>query len=89
MQLATKTLAAIDSALEADGGASYRHNLLLALQEMQESDAFSGEEERYPRKHLGMSQIGKKCALHLWLQWRWAVWKKPEARMLRLFNRGH
>lgn len=89
MQLATKTLAAIDAALEADGGAKYRGLLLSALQEMKESDAFSAEEEKHPRKHLGISQIGKKCALSLWLQWRWAVWKKPEARMLRLFNRGH
>lgn len=89
MQLATQTLALIDKALEADGGAAYRHNLWLAIQEMQDSDAFAPEEEKHPRKHLGISQIGKKCALQLWLQWRWAVWKRPEARMVRLFNRGH
>lgn len=89
MQLATKTLKAIDAALEIDGGAKYRGQLLSALKEMEESDAFSCEEEKHPRKHLGISQIGKKCALALWLQWRWAVWKKPEARMLRLLNRGH
>ena len=89
MILATKTLELIDKALEADRGAAYRRNLWLAMEEMKDSDAFNPEEEKHPRKHLGMSSIGDACALHLWLLFRWAVWDRTEGRMLRLFNRGH
>lgn len=41
------------------------------------------------RKHLGASVIGEPCYRKLWFIFRWA--KKPtfDARMLRLFNRGH
>ncbi len=87
MQLAIKTKQAIDRALELDGGASFRKHLQDAMKEV--GDAFSPDEELHPRKHLGASLIGRACDRYLWLSWRWAFWKKPAARMIRLFNRGH
>ena len=87
MQLAIKTKQAIDAALERDGGASFRDHLKKALPEI--NDAFEPEEEKHPRKHLGASLIGRPCERFLWLSWRWAFWKRPGARMVRLFNRGH
>lgn len=86
MLLATKTLAAIDAALEADGGARWRGLLKEAVLEL--TDAFSTKEEGF-RRHLGASVIGKPCARELWYGWHWC--KKPafEGRVLRLFNRGH
>lgn len=44
------------------------------------------EKQRY---HLGVSMIGNKCDRWLWLSFRWAVIKKFNGRMLRLFKRGH
>lgn len=87
MQLAIKTKQAIDTFLERDGGASFRRHLHEAMKEV--GDAFAPEEELHPRKHLGASLIGRPCDRFLWLSWRWAFWKKPVARMIRLFNRGH
>lgn len=41
------------------------------------------------RRHLGASQIGKRCERALWYSFRWA--KSPEfsGRIMRLFHRGH
>lgn len=41
------------------------------------------------RAHLGASLIGKMCKRELFYGFRWAVRRKFEGRMLRLFNRGH
>lgn len=41
------------------------------------------------RDHLGASMIGRECSREIWYSWRWAVNRKHDARMLRLFNRGH
>lgn len=41
------------------------------------------------RRHLGASAIGGKCAREVWFGFRWAKRIYHEARMLRLFNRGH
>jgi ribosomal protein S27E len=41
------------------------------------------------RTHLGASEIGEECLRRLWYLWRWIRNKQFEARMLRLFNRGH
>ena len=87
MQLAIKTKQAIDRALELDGGASFRRHLQEAMKDV--GDAFAPDEDLHPRKHLGASLIGRPCDRFLWLSWRWAFWKKPAARMIRLFNRGH
>lgn len=87
MELALQTKAAIDAALELDGGAKYRGLLGKAILEI--GDAFEPEQEKHPRKHLGASLIGRECDRYLWLSWRWAFWKKFPAQMIRLFNRGH
>jgi len=41
------------------------------------------------RNHLGASIIGKECARQLWYTFRWAKRIAHDARLLRLFNRGH
>lgn len=41
------------------------------------------------RPHLGASLIGTHCARALWYTFRWCTPAQHEARMLRLFARGH
>lgn len=41
------------------------------------------------RPHLGASLIGRSCERALWYGWRWATRPAHEARVLRLFQRGH
>lgn len=41
------------------------------------------------RSHLGASLIGHECSRYLWYVFRWVKAEKYDARMLRLFNRGH
>ena len=86
MLLAAKTLAAIDSALEADGGARFRGIQKQTFSEL--TDAFSTKEEGF-RRHLGASLIGRPCARDLWYSHHWCKEKKFSGRILRLFNRGH
>lgn len=47
------------------------------------------EQERDPRGHLGASVIGGPCKRAIWYGFRWAKRPHWDARMLRLFNRGH
>lgn len=41
------------------------------------------------RSHLGASIIGRSCARQLWYTFRWATRNYFDARVLRLFQRGH
>lgn len=41
------------------------------------------------RWHLGASIIGNECSRYLWYTYRWFASETFDARMLRLFNRGH
>lgn len=41
------------------------------------------------RAHLGASLIGRPCSRALWYSFRWATRQQHEARILRLFARGH
>lgn len=84
--IATKTLAAIEAAIEADGGAKFRQLSETTLPKME--DAYRGASSPF-RKHLGVSLIGKECARELALSFRWAAKKPIPARLQRLFNRGH
>lgn len=86
MHLATKTLQAIEDALQKDQGATYRGHLgqLMPLA----GDAYRTDEDDW-RDHLGASLIGRECAREIWYGFRWATLKKFDGRMLRLFNRGH
>lgn len=86
MLVATKTLEAIEKAMYADQGASFRGHLgrLMPLA----ADAYSTKEDLW-RDHLGASLIGRECGRELWYSFRWATEKRFDGRMLRLFNRGH
>lgn len=42
-----------------------------------------------PRRHLGASLIGRDCERQLWYSFRWALTKRFDGRMLRLFEVGH
>ena len=86
MQIATKTLAAIEAALVKDQGAKFR-GLLGELMPLA-GDAYSTKEESF-RNHLGASLIGRECSRELWYSFHWCLDKKFDGRMLRLFNRGH
>lgn len=83
---ASKTLAAIENAIRADQGASYRQHLQQVLPHI--GDAYRGHDEPF-RTHLGASVIGGECGRAIWYGFHWAT--KPEfgGRILRLFNRGH
>lgn len=86
MQLATKTLTAINACLESDQGATYRQFLQKVIPHI--GDAYRGADEGF-RTHLGASLIGKPCARQIWYGFRWARKSHFDGRMLRLFNRGH
>lgn len=47
------------------------------------------EKENNHRTHLGASLIGRECSRQLWYIFRWAKQVHHEARILRLFARGH
>lgn len=51
--------------------------------------AIEDKQEGGFRDHLGASVVGRMCEREIWYIWRWAVKKKHEARILRLFDRGH
>ena len=85
---ATKTEAAIDRAIEADGGNRFRELLEYHLPRIADAYRKDDAADNY-RSHLGASQIGKKCERALWLGWRWSYARSFRARILRLFNRGH
>ncbi|MAB58197.1 MAG: hypothetical protein CL524_11685 [Aequorivita sp.] len=41
------------------------------------------------RNHYGVSQIGKSCKRASWYDFHWMTLKEYQARILRIFNRGH
>lgn len=84
--LATKTLDAIEAAIHADQGGSFRENLGRVIPHM--GDAFRGKDEGF-RSHMGASLIGGECARSIWYGFNWAVKPKFKGQLLRLFNRGH
>lgn len=83
---ASKTLAAIDAAIEADQGGSYRQHLQNVLPHI--GDAYRGTEDGF-RSHLGASVLGQECGRAIWYGFRWFTKAKFSGRILRLFNRGH
>lgn len=84
--LATKTMEAINAALIADQGATYRQLLQKVLPHI--GDAYRGADLPF-RSHMGASGLGKKCDRAIWYGFRWAHEPQFDGRMLRLFNRGH
>lgn len=83
---ATKTLAAINAALEYDQGARFRELERINLPLIE--DAYRGKEDNR-RNHLGASILGQDCHRSTWYTYRWATEKTFDGRLLRLFNRGH
>ena len=86
IRLATKTMLAIDAALELDQGARYREILGTVIPHI--GDAFRAEQESF-RAHMGASIIGQECGRAIWYGFRWYTKPKFPGRILRLFNRGH
>lgn len=84
--LATKTIKAIDDALESDQGARYRGLLKEAIAAL--DDAYDTSNKAF-RKHLGASLIGRECGRELWYGFHWSKNVVHSGRLLRLFNRGH
>lgn len=95
--LATKTVTAINEAVAADGGNTYRHHLGRVLPHI--GDAYRDDEDEY-RTHLGASVIGGACERAVAYGYRWAHKRPPRGRkgedpkqahgrMVRLWNRGH
>lgn len=83
--LASKTMKAINDAIEADQGSQYRKWLGIVLPTI--SDAYDPRNGR--RSHLGVSGIGHPCVRKLFLDYRWATKVSNGGRLIRLFNRGH
>lgn len=63
---------------------------LLAEQIAKDIDTYCVETySKRTRGHLGASQIGKPCPRELWYNFRWVYTHIFDARMYRLFQRGH
>lgn len=86
VMMAIKTMQKVDQMMYADQGAAFRTFQGMVMPHMK--DAYRGEDEGF-RTHLGASVIGKECGRHIWYGFRWFRKSKFQARMLRLFNRGH
>lgn len=86
MYKATKTLEAIATVMRADQGARFR--ALLKATMPTAHDAYAADESDF-RSHLGASIIGRECAREVWYSFHWCTLKKFDARILRIFNRGH
>ena len=84
--LATKTLAAIEDNIRADGGSTYRGFLGKVIPHM--GDAYRTGPDDF-RSHMGASIMGGKCGRAIWYSFRWATKPNFGGRLLRLFNRGH
>ncbi len=84
--LATKTVAAINAAIEKDQGSEYRR--LLGETIHNAKDAYDPANKPF-RKHLGASLIGRECARQLWYSFHWTRDVVHSGQLLRLFNRGH
>lgn len=84
--IAHQTMQAINDKMFADQGAVFRSHLkkLIALAD----DAYSTDTFPF-RSHLGASGIGEDCARKVWYAWHWSKEVKHDARIIRLFNRGH
>lgn len=69
---------------------AFRADLKLATATLEAIDkALERSAEDGLRPHLGASLIGRPCARALWYSFRWATRTRHEARILRLFARGH
>ena len=86
MHVAFKTMQAIETAMELDGGNVYRQHLKSVLPHI--TDAYRSDDAPF-RGHLGASVLGNECDRAIWYGFRWSTITKFPGRILRLFNRGH
>lgn len=64
--------------------------MILALKTLAAVNDFTQrQQELKGRDHLGASSIGSECHRKAFYSYRWASSQYKEARLLRLFNRGH
>ena len=89
MALATKTINAINAAIEADQGASFRALERVEFERACKDNGDAFNPRSGSRSHLGASLIGRQCARALWYSFRWYAPSHFDGRMMRLFNRGH
>ena len=62
----------------------------LATETLKLIDAIHADEQTPSyREHLGASLIGRPCGREIWYSFHWVTAPKHEARILRLFGRGH
>lgn len=86
VNVAVKTLVAIEQAIEADQGSAFRGWLGKVIPHM--DDAYRTGEDGF-RSHMGASLIGGECARAIWYGFNWATKPRFKGTTLRLFNRGH
>ena len=84
---AEKTLNAIKEQIESDNGAEFKRQEQIILPQMH--DAYKADKKDGLRDHLGASVIGETCLRKIWLNYRGCNQSTIDARMIRLFNRGH
>lgn len=85
--LAKKTQLAIEQALRADQGRTFRGLLRKNINAC--DDAFDDSEHDDFRSHLGASSIGQDCPRQLWYGFRWSKVARHIGKTILLFNRGH
>lgn len=85
--IAEKTLKAIDKQINSDNGAEFKKNEQIILPQMH--DAYKADKKDGLRDHLGASVLGDECPRKVWLNYRGCGQSQIDARMIRLFNRGH
>jgi hypothetical protein len=86
MQLAVKTLQAIEDEFVRTQGGSWRE--LMGKIIMDSPDAFRAQESGH-RGHMGCSQLGGACDRALWYNYHWVKDNKFNGQALRIFNLGH
>lgn len=85
--VAEKTLKLIESQIIGDNGKSFKSHEENLLPQMH--DAYKADKKDGLRDHLGASLIGEPCVRKIWLSYRGCGQSQIDARMIRLFNRGH
>lgn len=85
--VAEKTLYAIEQQIKSDNGAEFKKHEQELLPLMH--DAYKADKKDGLRDHLGASVIGDDCPRRIWLNFRGCGQSDIDARMIRLFNRGH
>lgn len=85
--VAEQTLNKIETQIVGDNGAEFKRQEQIILPQMH--DAYKADKVGGLRDHLGASVIGDPCLRKIWLSYRGCGQSNIDARMIRLFNRGH